>query len=830
MIRIRKIKIEEFRGIRDLELDLNKKNFGICGPNGTGKSGVVDAIEFCFTGDVTRLSGSGSSGVSVKAHAPHVDQSNNPEKSKVTIEAFIPSLNKEVTISRCVKTATKVDILPPDEKIIKAVSNLQYHPEFALSRREIVKYIITPPGKRSEDVRTLLRLDHLEKLRKSLTTFQNRRKTEKETADRTHKVADADLRAGLQITKLDRKLVLEKVNEQRVVLALEPITELKKDTSFKHGVNAEAKEDGKTDKADIQKQPPKKATALADIKQVTDELELEESKTVSASRKSAIVALEKLKDDDQAIALAKQHGFITTGLSMVSEDACPLCDTKWDEAELRKHLEAKLLNAKELGDLLRELKANFDAVEVAIATRKQSMARIVEYCKKLEPKIDHSEIDKHILSLDGIKVAIANFSNDNSLVQATIDALNNEWWIADSEAKAEIAACTTALNDLPDPSKERQAIDFLATAQERYEKLLRAAAEAKRTEAEFNVAKIVVDHYNATCTGILENIYDQVADDFSKFYRAINRDDEESFIGTLKSAPAKLNFDVDFYGRGLFPPGAYHSEGHQDGMGLCLYLALMKHTLGSDFTFAVLDDVLMSVDKGHRREVCRLLNTEFPHTQFILTTHDRVWLQYMKTENLIEKSQLFGGWSVDTGPRVWNDLDIWIEIADELGKDNVERAAWLLRRYLEYVANVLADSLRVNIEFRGDGNYMLADLLPPVLKQWKKYLEDGEAAATNWEQDDVATELKEARESAKVSIAKSETEKWAVNPAVHYNEWANFEAHEFEAVVAAFRELLEMLRCDNDACKSYLHVSPYKGPRDAMRCNCGKVNINLKKK
>lgn len=830
MIRIRKIKIEEFRGIRDLELDLNKKNFGICGPNGTGKSGVVDAIEFCFTGDVTRLSGSGSSGVTVKAHAPHVDHSNDPGKSKVTIDAFIPSLNKEVTISRCVKTANKVEISPTDAKITAAVNNLQYHPEFALSRREIVKYIITPPGKRSEDVRTLLRLDHLEKLRKSLTTFQNKRKTEKDSAARTHKVAEADLRKGLQIAKLDRKLVLEKVNEQRVVLKLEPIAELKKDTSFKQGLDAETKENGQEGKADVQKQPLKKSTALADVQQVTEELELEESKTIAECRKTAIEALEKLKDDDQTIALAKQHGFIATGLSMVSEGACPLCDTKWDEAELRKHIEAKLLNAKELGDLLSELKANFDAVEVAIATRKQSIARIVEYCKRVDPKIGHSEIDKHISSLDGTKDAIANFSKDNSLVQATIDALNNEWWIADSEAKLEIAACTTALNDLPDPSKERQAIDFLATAQERYEKLLRAAAEVKRTEAEFNVAKIVVDHYNATCTGILENIYDQVADDFSDFYRVINRDDEASFVGTLKSAPAKLSFDVDFYGRGLFPPGAYHSEGHQDGMGLCLYLALMKHTLGKDFTFAVLDDVLMSVDKGHRREVCRLLNTEFPHTQFVLTTHDRVWLQYMKTENLIERSQLFGGWSVDTGPRVWSDLDIWVEIAGELDKDNVERAAWLLRRYLEYVANILADNLRVNIEFRGDGNYMLADLLPPVLKQWRKYLEDGEAAAINWGQDDVAIELKAARESAKVSIAKSESEKWAVNPAVHYNEWANFEAHEFAAVVAAFRDLLEKLRCDNDACKSYFRVSPYKGPRDAMRCDCGKVNVNLKKK
>ena len=60
MITLKSVHIEEFRGIRDLTLNLDRKNFGVCGPNGTGKSGVVDAIEFCLTGDVTRLSGAGS--------------------------------------------------------------------------------------------------------------------------------------------------------------------------------------------------------------------------------------------------------------------------------------------------------------------------------------------------------------------------------------------------------------------------------------------------------------------------------------------------------------------------------------------------------------------------------------------------------------------------------------------------------------------------------------------------------------------------------------------------------------------------------------------------
>ena len=65
MIRIKTIKIEEFRGIREPSLDLEGGKFGICGPNGTGKSGVVDAIEFCLTGNIARLAGQGAGELSV---------------------------------------------------------------------------------------------------------------------------------------------------------------------------------------------------------------------------------------------------------------------------------------------------------------------------------------------------------------------------------------------------------------------------------------------------------------------------------------------------------------------------------------------------------------------------------------------------------------------------------------------------------------------------------------------------------------------------------------------------------------------------------------------
>ena len=50
MIKLESAHIEEVRGIRKLDIDFRGETFAISGPNGTGKSGVIDAIEFGLTG------------------------------------------------------------------------------------------------------------------------------------------------------------------------------------------------------------------------------------------------------------------------------------------------------------------------------------------------------------------------------------------------------------------------------------------------------------------------------------------------------------------------------------------------------------------------------------------------------------------------------------------------------------------------------------------------------------------------------------------------------------------------------------------------------------
>src|SRR5690606_17784492 len=103
--------------------------------------------------------------LTVKEHGPHVDCRNRPKDAIVTLHLHIPSLKKDATITRSVHDAKRPKILPDDEDIKTVLSKVALHPEFVLSRRELIKYVLTEPSNRSKEVQALLRLDEVDTIR-----------------------------------------------------------------------------------------------------------------------------------------------------------------------------------------------------------------------------------------------------------------------------------------------------------------------------------------------------------------------------------------------------------------------------------------------------------------------------------------------------------------------------------------------------------------------------------------------------------------------------------------------------------------------------------------
>jgi recombinational DNA repair ATPase RecF len=818
MIQIEKIEIIEFRGIRKLILELHKKSFGIAGPNGTGKSGVVDAIEFALTGNITRLSGAGTAEISIKAHAPHVDFAKKPEKAIVRLTAHAPTLGKTIVIERSVKSASSPTVTPDDAKTRALLAQLETHPEFALSRREIIKYILTPAGERSKDVQILLRLDQIEKVRTSLQRIANDTKREHTQAQGNEGRAKQDFFQHLGIKSATKTELLVAVNERRVLLKLDPLKDLDPETSIKEGVVTGDEKQGA--KARLSK-----AGTLTDLAGYAEALASEELK---ASATEALRLLKQITANPAILKAFRQKILVEQGLALIDDEACPLCDTAWNLEELKAHLAQKIKTASAATELLAAFGAACLPVLTCLEHFTNSARKIVQACGQAEPKIDSKNLSDFVDLCSADRELLSKLETDPSLIAETIVVLERIVKTIPAAATEVGEHLTKYITGLPDLSKEEAAKEYLIVAQEKYDRCRGAKTEVESAAQRETLATNVSQHYGSVSTGMLEGISDTVQKDFTTYYSYVNRDDEEKFEGRLTPSVGKLAFDVDFYGKGKFPPGAYHSEGHQDGMGLCLYLALMKHTLREGFTLAVLDDVLMSVDAGHRREVCSLLKTQFPKTQFVLTTHDPVWLQFMRTENLIHRNVSFGGWTVDSGPQVWNEGDVWKQIEEKLGKSDVPGAAATLRRYLEFVSTILADNLHAKVEYHANGHYDLGDLWPAVTQAWKGRLLEAKESAISWGSPPADVEAMQAE--AKKKIAETYSEQWMINKAVHYNEWVNLQAQEFAKVVAAYQALLKSMQCKNIPCSEFLFVPPSKGNREALRCGCGHNNFNLRAK
>lgn len=817
MIKVERIKVVEFRGIRDLTIDLNEANFAICGPNGTGKSGVVDALEFGLSGTISRLTGKGQGSVSVKDHGPHVNCRDQPEKAVVTIDVTIPCLGgKKATITRNVKAPRMPTITPKDADVLAVFERVQKHPEFSLSRREIIKYVLAEPGVRATEVQALLQLDKLDTARTLLVKISNASARELKALEGPTTSSAENLMRAFGIAEIRAGALLDAVNAKRVVLDLPPLVKLEATTSIRDGLE--------TQDAAVAVRVPK-AQATEDILAASAAINAFGAAEAKVARDAAVAALSDLKADEAKISDVNRDALLKSALTLFDEEHCPVCQTDWQPDEFRAIVNSQREDLRQAAEARSNAEKLLDPMIGKMEALIETLGQLAVYARQLPEPLDTAPL----AALDReIKRRASAARKFLPLDQAIAAVETNIAELAPAAAMVQILA--NSVNALPEPTDRDAARDYLTVGQERLEAWRQAMMNHSAARKKAEISAKIVEVFGSTVTKALDAIYKEVEVEFRSYYRAINGDDESKFEAQLTPSLGKLGFEVDFYGKGFFPPGAYHSEGHQDGMGLCLYLALMKHLLGDQFTFAVLDDVLMSVDAGHRREVCNLLKTEFPTTQFVLTTHDNVWLNHMKTSKLIASraAVTFRKWHVDHGPAEWKRTDVWIEIDDAVDKNEVREAASQLRHYLEYAAAEWCARLGGRVEFRSDGKYELGDLLPAAINAMNDLYKKAKAAAGSWGDKARVDELGEASDAFSAAVIASSSEQWEINPAVHYSEWANFQKEDFKPVVAAFQAFEKQFECDD--CGSLIYVVRTGKTKEAARCACNSVNLNLKAK
>lgn len=814
MIHVQELTVHEFRGVRDLTLKLNSKNFAICGPNGTGKSGIVDALEFVLSGTISRLTGRGRGDLSIKAHGPHID-STVPEQAFAEAVLHVTALGKSLTIRRTIKAPAAPEITPDTPEMRNVVAYLADHPEFALSRREITSYVLAEPGARSKQIQELLKLDQINTLRLRFQKIAREAATAEKSADQGWRAAGEAFGRALNLSSLTPTAVRNAVNAQRAVLGLPPFEEVGAETAIDAGLGELAGPSAGL---------LNKAVATNDLQALRDAMIARAAGSFGAVRDEALGKLQRLQVDAALLNAAVRDDFLRVALDLFDGEHCPACDVPHTPEAFMKIVadkRAKLVEVKALRD---DAEAHIAPIVAKLEGEREVLRTVWPHAKALLAAESLTVLANWGAALGTAIEALRAFLPLEKTI-ATLNALPAPEAIA-----VVLSALAGRVADLPEPSAQNAAAALLSVAQERLTMLRSTTAAHGRAAEQSRIAGRVSAIYAEETEAALEAIYQKVQTRFSELYRQLNAEDESAFEAEMKQDKASLDFKVDFYKRGKFPPGAYHSEGHQDSMGLCLYLALMDHLQGKRFTFAVLDDVLMSVDTGHRREVTRMLKAEFPDTQFVLTTHDPVWLKFMQTAGLMPAKNVvrFRKWSVETGPSVWLDNDVWSEIEAAVENGEIREAAGELRNYLEYITGEACQAFRAKVMYNADGQYDLGDLLEPAVNRLRELYADAIKSAESWGDTERVEAIKARKQRLEELSKTASIERWQMNPAVHFNAWANLDRKEFAAVVAAYKALVAEFHCAN--CMGLLEITPPRGGKEHLLCACGNASLSFSRK
>lgn len=712
VMKINKLHISKLRGIVDLELVLNRKSTVIWGPNGVGKSAVVDAIDFLLTGDISRLKGDATGGLSIGKHGPHVGY----PPSDAFVKAEITS--DDGSAYTVVRNVASKDSILIDEKYQKEFEqNASFSKNCAhfLSRRELLKYILTTPKSRGDQIQTLLNIKEISTTREIIVKTTNKAKAIEKEKQRTLNANENSIKTIAAIQNLSE--LLNAVNLLREQLGGKHLPSLEKSEFISELTYINQNDNG--------------------ISQIIDAVESFASRlpahisAVSESKSELNKYIVQLnKEADKEIS-QKEIALLKAGLlAMTGDGKCPLCLTQWaSEEDLKAFLSERKSKGEIVSNILDSLVTGSNNLIRIITEMAESTRAVKLKLNKIDKKYDDlfmeveeylSEFktlpdlthENHSLLVDFAEKYIS-FLSSSKLHTSLLEIVNN-LKPAKNEKDSKAATAWKSLNDLNNY--------YSAYCNNISELSLATKAKEK--------AELLHKEYNAVQDSVLNNLYQSISSRFVEFYTTMHQADEAEFKANLESSKSGVNLTVDFHGKGLFHPGAYHSEGHQDSMGVALFLALMEN-LSANLGIVILDDVVMSVDIEHRKNFCKVIDLFFRNHQFIITTHDETWARYLKDEGIISNGNYlhFASWDVDSGPAISVGHDVWENCRQKANAGELSEASAFLRREMEIYFESICDKINASIPYNSSHRWDFGQYMNSAHSKMKDLLRDAKRVA-----------------------------------------------------------------------------------------------------
>lgn len=729
ILKIKSLKINFVRGIKELELDLNGKSLLLYGENGTGKSSIVDALEFFFSGEITHISKIKS--LSIKKHLPHIHASY--ENVQVSID-FIPS---SVYITR--KISKQMEI---PNHLKKYFDELCYG-RFILRRYQILEFIYSQPAERFEAISQIIGIDHINNIESILQKICDQIKIQIEAKENTMRYILDSFSTLFGIHIKNRYEIIEILNTILIEQGFPQLSSIDEvdnylDVLLKNGTELSQ---NKTSKIFSSLQQ-----ILLQMEHITMEKDSDKITILKEKNDRSIVERKNINLDlIEFLKLGKQQvENLTTNTEYPSAQSlqqkqiiCPLCQSYVDKEKVTNQVTEKLEKMSSISEkieiikkLVAYLSNSFDNISSLLETLSEDLKNKTE---GLEDFTYESQ------SLCTLVKNIAELKTDINDLVAKSGKFNEEKFYTISNQlkniKKQIEKKIDAIlekNEIPQKQKLINTFSIMKQVKTKYIEIIQVDDELSQLKQSYNISKIIYQTYSKVKKQKIQQIYDDIQQDIEKFYSFIHRGEKCNDIRLLIDVEKKGSTEIkisSFVKDSYVDPRAFQSEGHLDSLGLCIFLAFVKK-FNTSIELIILDDVVTTIDSQHRMRICELIYENFKDKQIIITTHDNIWFEqlesYQNKYNIRNKflNLKIDSWTVDEGPKlsIYSARDE--RIKNKIQNNEKNSVGNEIRQYFESVLKDICQNLYAEVPFRLDGKYMIDELFNSSKKRINKLIKD----------------------------------------------------------------------------------------------------------
>lgn len=798
-LKLKELEINAFRGIKHEDLKLNSKSLILLGENGTGKSSIVQAIEYLLTSKVGALEGKGRGDLRQDVAIRFFGKEDKDLNVKATF-------NNDFAIER-----NTTGLKGPEEikSIIKPLSNGSN----ILNRKKLLDYVDSQPKERYTEIGKLIGFNYMDDIGDIFNKERN--KIETSLTDKKYEYTNSLMTLSKRLN-LDFKLRYKKLTKKNKVLNYESskgqyekcIEELNRriDGKFPQLENDTNIEEYLKDLQETLNSNNKRQvkTILDSIKDIGD-LNSKEDDLNQIINKYELFYLDSAKNASLLLnILENSKRYIQENNSAI----CPVCKNDIDAKKICEDIDSET----------NELKKNLSSIEVL----KEETYDFIYYLESLNDNFRF--ILRQIELLDGEDMEkILNCQRENiKSVENLIDDLKSmvNFEISASELENTLSMCHSKLMNISkylkssyfkEDDEYQETLELLNQCLISLINLNKIQKDIDSFEKEFKVAETIDKIYKKEKVKYIRNTLEKLTDRINEYYAFIHKDDSIKNPRFEVSGPTGLKLKMDSFDDEESDPREYSSEGHLDTLGLCITLAHIKEN--SSVPIIVLDDIVATVDSSHKERIARLLLDEFHDYQLIITTHNKMWFnqirhlvkarqRHKKHDNGYDDYQFveIKSWNRDEGPHLSNHKTDIQTIQKHLINSELVAAVHASRRYLENILRNVCIANNAKMFYK-ETPYFLLEYLNAAQKE-VNYQTKG-------------TELEDYYDNIFFEIEQT---RFLGNSFVHGDEDDDLTFNEASTFCDAVYELHEAVTCEK--CGSYIKFNKYnhKGQCTNKKC------------